>query len=176
MHAPTIYLVFVYFELTHLNIIWCSHLMLNAEPDFVDLVEEIQIFTEGLNRIAKYFSCFLFWIIPMFLVQIILIGYLIVTSIINDDEVNSKEAWTNHGILLGFTLLFLSFIHLLFWMCHLSQKLSNQVHKLQKFTSGIQIESADIETICSQLGKFGGFDAKGYFTLNHSLVTGMTVR
>ena len=173
MSAPTIYFVFVYFELTHLNIVWCSQLMmLNSEPD-IDLVEEIQIFTEGLYRVAKYFSGFLFWIIPMFLVQIILIGYLIVTSMI-DDNVTS---WTNHGILCGFTLLFLSFIHLLFWICHLSQRLSNQVNKLQNLiSSGTQIESTDAETICSQLEKFGGFDAKGYFTLNHSLVTGMTVR
>ena len=82
MSAPTIYFVSVYFELTHLNIVWCSQLMkLNSEPD-IDLIEEIQMFTEGLYRVARYFSDFLFWIIPMFLVQIILIGYLIVTSII----------------------------------------------------------------------------------------------
>ena len=34
-------------------------------------------------------------------------------------------------------------------------------------------QSPQQNTICNRLLKFKGFDANGYFTLNHSMLTGM---
>ena len=38
----------------------------------------------------------------------------------------------------------------------------------------IQFQTGQAEAVVTLLDEFRGFDAKGYFTLNHSLLTGMT--
>ena len=42
-----------------------------------------------------------------------------------------------------------------------------------KFDFGNSIHSLIVDRVCSLLNEFQGFDAKGYFTLNHSLLTAM---
>ena len=45
---------------------------------------------------------------------------------------------------------------------------------MKKRILDIQFQSGQAEAVITLLDEFKGFDAKGYFTLNHSLLTGMT--
>ena len=45
---------------------------------------------------------------------------------------------------------------------------------MKKRILDIQFQTAQSEAVITLLDEFKGFDAKGYFTLNHSLLTGMT--
>ena len=45
---------------------------------------------------------------------------------------------------------------------------------MKKRILDIQFQTGQAETVITLLDEFKGFDAKGYFTLNHSLLTGMT--
>ena len=49
-----------------------------------------------------------------------------------------------------------------------------QVQGLKKIILDIQFQTGKSEAVIALLDEFKGFDAKGYFTLNHSLLTGMT--
>ena len=45
---------------------------------------------------------------------------------------------------------------------------------MKKRILDIQFQTGQAEAVITLLDEFKGFDAKGYFTLNHSLLTGMT--
>ncbi len=45
---------------------------------------------------------------------------------------------------------------------------------MKKIILDIQFQTGQAEAVITLLDEFKGFDAKGYFTLNHSLLTGMT--
>ena len=45
---------------------------------------------------------------------------------------------------------------------------------MKKRILDIQFQTGQSEAVIALLDEFKGFDAKGYFTLNHSLLTGMT--
>ena len=45
---------------------------------------------------------------------------------------------------------------------------------MKKRILDIQFQTGQAEAVITLLDHFKGFDAKGYFTLNHSLLTGMT--
>ena len=45
---------------------------------------------------------------------------------------------------------------------------------MKKRILDIQFQTGQTEAVITLLDEFKGFDAKGYFTLNHSLLTGIT--
>ena len=49
-----------------------------------------------------------------------------------------------------------------------------QVQELKRRILDIQFQTGQSEGVTSLLEEFKGFNAKGFFTLNHSLLTGMT--
>ena len=57
----------------------------------------------------------------------------------------------------------------------MSEELAKQTkilkHKIQERSSDLTLQD-DSNYICSLIDEFKGFDAKGFFTLNHSLLTG----
>ena len=60
--------------------------------------------------------------------------------------------------------------------CHTSEILAVAVGELEEFITDNLLEndlSQKQNIICNRLLKFKGFDANGYFTLNHSMLTGM---
>ena len=59
------------------------------------------------------------------------------------------------------------------WFINDPQRVFNKVKELKDCIQDIQCDTRQSNLICSRLEEFRGFDAKGFFTLNHSLLTGM---
>ena len=60
--------------------------------------------------------------------------------------------------------------------CHTSEILAVAVGELEEFITDNLLENSQSQqqnAICNRLLKFKGFDANGYFILNHSMLTGM---
>ena len=73
---------------------------------------------------------------------------------------------------------FLAFglIYLIFALCTMSELVVVSVRELEDFITNIHLNTNPAQQqimICNSLSKFRGFDANGYFTLNHSMLTGM---
>ena len=58
--------------------------------------------------------------------------------------------------------------------CKLSEELATEVSNINTKLLKSQSSKGQTDSISSQLEKFKGFSANGYFTVNHSLLTGMT--
>ena len=64
----------------------------------------------------------------------------------------------------------------IFQFCHASEVLAVAVRELEEYiTENVADfgQSLQLNTVCNRLLKFKGFDANGYFSLNHSMLTGM---
>ena len=63
-------------------------------------------------------------------------------------------------------------------ICRLSEELRKQTkilkHKIQERSSDLTLQD-DSNYICSLIDEFKGFDAKGYFIVNNSLLTSYTI-
>ena len=80
-------------------------------------------------------------------------------------------------VTIGKILLVISMIMVLVTSCWLSEKVAKQAKCLKNQIMEGASESTvqdDSNYICSLLDEFKGFDGNGFFTLNHSLLTGMT--
>ena len=75
---------------------------------------------------------------------------------------------------------FIGWIVLLAIICYLSEGVAKQAKGLRNKIMAMPSDLTDIvqdnsNYICSLLDEFKGFDASGFFTLNHSLLCGMFV-
>ena len=60
--------------------------------------------------------------------------------------------------------------------CHNSEILAVAVGELEEYIADTLVDNGQSQqqnNVCNRLMKFKGFDANGYFTLNHSMMTGM---
>ena len=77
-------------------------------------------------------------------------------------------------IIIGRIFRLIPFIMILISLCCLSENVAKQVKCLKnKVMEEASDNTVDSNYICSLLDEFQGFDAHGFFTLNHSLLTGM---
>ena len=140
---------------------------------FSNLLHETKIFFGGLNHVSKLFSSLLFWIISLMMVQIIVYGFMSISQLMDTDASMEGERKCT-SIANGF--LAFGFIYLIFALCTTSEVVSIRVRELEDFIMNVQLNTNQAHQqiiICYSLSKFRGFDANGYFTLNHSMVTGM---
>ena len=76
---------------------------------------------------------------------------------------------------MGEIILAIVWIIILVTICWLSENVAKQVKCLKnKVMEETSDNTVDSNYICSLLEEFQGFDGNGFFTLNHSLLTGMT--
>ena len=167
-NAPLWYFIFAYVELQALMNVWCDEIKKFKEPKIL-LFEQAKYFIDGLNEIANCFSCFLFWIISCGQLLVILAAYYILTS-----SYNIEPRWEKICLVIGFAVTEFCFIYMLYGMCTLSERVAKNVQELKKVLLNIEFETGQSNSVCLLLDDFQGFDADGYFTLNHSLLTGMT--
>ena len=167
-NAPLWYFIFAYVELHALMNVWCDEIKKFKEPKIL-LFEQAKYFIDGLNEVANCFSCFLFWIISCGQLLVIFSAYYILTSSYNIDP-----RWEKICLVIGFAVTELSFIYMLFGMCTVSEHVAKNVQELKKVLLNIEFETGQSNSVCLMIDDFHGFDADGYFTLNHSLLTGMT--
>ena len=58
--------------------------------------------------------------------------------------------------------------------CKFSEEVATQISNINTKILKSQLSECQTDSISSLLEKFQGFSANGYFTVNHSLLTGMT--
>ena len=65
--------------------------------------------------------------------------------------------------------------YIIFQLCNMSENLVVAVGDLEEFIIDNLLKNGQSQqkSVCNLLSKFKGFDANGYFTLNHSMLTGM---
>ena len=138
------------------------------------LLHESKLFIDGLNQVVKLLSPLLFWITSALMVNMIVLSF---TSIIQlMDTGNGSMEWYRQGLFISCGILAFGFLYLTFQLCHLSEMLVVNVGELEVLIIDYQFkngESRRQKDVCNLLSKFKGFDANGYFTLNHSMLTGM---
>ena len=107
------------------------------------------------------------------MLNIIVLSFISISQLMDAGE--SME-WQRQGIFISCGILALGFFYLIFALCHASEMLVVNVGELEDliidyhFKNG---ESQQKNDVCNLLSKFNGFEANGYFTLNHSMLTGM---
>ena len=107
------------------------------------------------------------------MVNIVMISYLSITQLMNADE---NMEWERQMASISYGILALHSILIIFQLCHMSEILANSVGELEVFITDNLLElrqSQQQNTVCNRLLKFKGFEANGFFTLNHSMLTGM---
>ena len=138
------------------------------------ILNEAKLFIDGLNQVVKLFSSLLFWITSSFMLNIIVLTFISISQLMDADE--SME-WQRQGIFISCGILALGFFYLIFALCHTSEMLVVNVGELEDLLIDYHFknnwESPQKNEVCNLLSKFKGFEANGYFTLNHSMLTGM---
>ena len=138
------------------------------------ILNETKLFIDGLNQVVKLFSSLLFWITSSFMLNIIVLTFISISQLMDADE--SME-WQRQGIFISCGILAIGFFYLIFALCHTSEMLVVNVGGLEDMIIGYHFknnrETQQKNDVCNLLSKFNGFEANGYFTLNHSMLTGM---
>ena len=138
------------------------------------ILHETKLFIDGLNQVVKLFSSLLFWITSSFMLNIIVLSFISISQLMDADE--SME-WQRQGIFISCGILALGFFYLIFALCHTSEMLVVNVGGLEDMIIDYHFknnrETQQKNDVCNLLSKFNGFEANGYFTLNHSMLTGM---
>ena len=82
--------------------------------------------------------------------------------------------WQDWLIYFSFVLIFICTIFQLYVLCTLSEDVVSEVQELKTKVMDMEMQTGLTNSIVQKLDEFKGFGAYGYFTLNQSLLTGMT--
>ena len=107
------------------------------------------------------------------MVNVVVVSYLSITQLMNADE---KMEWERKMVSVSYGVLAFGSLCSIFHLCHVSENLVVTVEELEKFIIDDLLkngESQQQNAVCNLLSKFKGFDANGYFVLNHSMLTAM---
>ena len=107
------------------------------------------------------------------MVNVVVVSYLSITQLMNAGE---DVEWEHKMVSVSYGVLAFGNLCLIFHLCHVSENLAVTTEKLEKFIIDDLMENGDSQqqnAVCSLLSKFKGFNANGYFTINHSMVTGL---
>ena len=154
--------------------IWCQSISKSDSTSL--LLYEAKLFIDRLNEVVVHFSSILFWIIPLFMVNVIVMSYLSIIQLLNSNGADEKIEWERKMVSVSYGVLAFGNFCLIFHLCHVSENLAVTTGKLEKFIIDDLMENGDSQhqnAVCSLLSKFKGFNANGYFTINHSMLTGL---
>ena len=172
-YFPMMYIMLIYVEVTVVMKNW-SH-QLTKQKFSLAIIEEAKTFIDGLNLVSEMFSSFLFWITSLLFLNVIAYAYIVFTRIrLLFGSKDDLFGWSKFLQGLGFLLLVLFILHLLFTLCAFSERIRKSVQELKSAIKDVHYGMNKADAICLMLDDFKGFDANGYFTLNNSLLTGMT--
>ena len=171
MTTTPFYFTFVYTEATLKILDYCKSI--NKQQRSEVILQESNMLIHVLKEFNKMSAPFLFDIISFNFVFVITMGFFIYVKT-NMFISAGSFAWQDWLIFIGFMFHFIRTILLLYIFCNLSDDVASEVQELK--IKVIDFESQDVHTnsIIQKLDEFKGFSAYGYFTLNQSLLTGMT--
>ena len=172
-YFPMMYIMLIYVEVTVVMRNWSRQL--TKQKFSLAIIEEAKTFIDGLNLVSAMFSSFLFWITSLLFLNVIAYAYIVFTRIrLLFGSKDDLFGWSKFLQGLGFLLLVLFILHLLFTLCAFSERIRKSVQELKSAIKDVHYGMNKADAICLMLDDFKGFDANGYFTLNNSLLTGMT--
>ena len=102
------------------------------------------------------------------MVNVVVVSYLSITQLMYADE---KMEWERKMVSVSYGVLAFGNFCLIFHLCHVSEMVVT-VEELEKVIIDDLLkngESQQQNAVCNHLLKFKGFNANGYFTLNHSM-------
>ena len=126
-----------------------------------------------LKQFNKMTAPFSFYIISYDFCFVIIMGFFIYVRT-NTLLFVGSFSWQDWLIFTGFVFHFLRTILLLYVFCTLSDDVASEVQELKTNVIDFEEQNGRTTSIIQKLDQFKGFSAYGYFTLNQSLLTGMT--
>ena len=92
-------------------------------------------------------------------------------------NVGEYVEWEHKMVSVSYGVLAFGNFCLIFHLCHISENLVVAVGELEEFIIDHLLKNGKWQqnSVSNLLSKFKGFDANGFFTLNHSMLTGMMV-
>ena len=166
---PLFYFILVYVEVCVVMQNWCN--TLTYQGDALKIIEESKIFLKGLKMASKMFSPYLFWITLLLFLSAIINAYMALAQAL---RLSNEELKLGSMILLmGQYFCCMFNTYLIFILGDTSEITRSSVQDLKSSVQDSYYQTNKADCICSMLDEFQGFDANGYFTLNHSTLTGM---
>ena len=166
---PVFYYQLIYLEVCIVQKNWCDTL-LNTKADS-HLVEESIFFLNGMKMVSKMFSSFLFWTVSMLFLSLIINAYVAISQSLRISYDDME--WGGMMLVTGQFLNCLFVGYLLFILCNISETILTSVQKLKSLIQNEQYQTNQLDCVSFMLDDFKGFDANGFFILNHSMLTGM---
>ena len=168
--TPLFYLMTIYIEITMKLTLNCKFIIKRSSPTILD---EAKIFIIILKEFASMFSSLLLWIISLNFIFTIIVGFLIYVK--GTKTFSSVDLyWYNYCPIIAMVFLMAYMICVFYTFCSLSEDIANNVQNLKLQISKRGYQQEKVDHLLRELDDFKGFDAEGYFTVNHSLLTGMT--
>ena len=185
--SPIVLFLLIYGEITAQLIVWSVSIKDDISINRTCLLTHIRRtknFIEALRNISNLFSYFLFWILVISLCGLIFATYRSISFILG----NYSKDWQFLCMSITFCVLSLFFVKIIWYICSFSQLLATKIHELKYSIMDLNISMEDQlvhqikettignekESVYVQLNDFKGFNAEDFFTVNNSLITGMT--
>ena len=127
----------------------------------------------ALKEFNKMSAPFLFYIISYDFCFVIIMGFFIYVKT-NTLISRGSFSWQDWLLFVSFILIFIRTTFLLYTFCCLSDDVASEVQELKTKVIDFEVQNGRTTSIIHKLDEFKGFSAYGYFTLNQSLLTGMT--
>ena len=175
----TLYFGFIYGELCTLLCVWSDTIITSTTNQFkngyeFEIIREVKCFTNILKKCGHIFAHFLFWIVFCNVVLLITIGYFTMSIVFDAQQSMGGMDLAKTYFHIGSSGCFIFETALLFLLCHFSENVARSVQKLKEYILELQLKNGQQgEVVYHLLNEFYGFEAYGFFTLNHSLLTGI---
>ena len=167
---PSFYFILVYVEVCVVLQNWCN--TLSNERNSLNLIEESKTFLRGLKIASNMFSSFLFWTTSLLFLASIINAYMALAQAFRLS--NNKLELGSMILMMGQNFCCCFNTYLIFILGDTSERMLLSVQELKLSVQDVYYQTNKAECIISMIEEFQGFDANGYFTLNHSMLTGMT--
>ena len=180
--TPLSIFLLVYGEITIKLIFGCIDFKDNITTSYdINILEKLKQFLKTLSEISNLFSIFLFCVIVSTLFGVIFTTYRSISFILGDYS-HAKEMKL---ISISYFSIFISYLQIFWYLCCFSQTLATKVQELKIVLLNLNVSKLGITnlnesevnnekmSICMQLEDFKGYNAKDFFTVNNSLISGM---
>ena len=185
--CPILLFLLIYGEITAQLIVWSISIKDDISINRTCLLTHIRRtknFIEALRNISNIFSYFLFWILVISLCGMIVATYRSISFVLG----NYSKDWQFLCMSITFFAMSIAFVKMIWYLCSFSQLLATKIHELKYSIMDLSITMEDQlvhqikettidnekESVYVQLNDFKGFNAEDFFTVNNSLITGMT--
>ena len=164
------YFTFIYTESTMRILDYCKSINKQSNET---ILQESNMLIHILKEFNKISAPFLFHIFSFnftFLIVMAFFVYVKTNTLIS----TGSFSWQDWLLFVSFIFIFIRTLFILYTFCCLSDDIASEVQELKTKLIDFEVQNGRATAIIHKLDEFKGFSAHGYFTLNQSLLTGMT--